>query len=111
MKKIIAIAFILSLVAAPAFAALGEYTDASNPVVPSGEPAAGDTISVLSKNVTMNVVSSASRFTAVSAHTNGSKQFGTSSESTSIFSAAFNGTDVTAPTVSDTTSFTSWTSL
>lgn len=111
MKKIIVVAFVLSLVAAPAFAALGEYTDSSNPVVPSGLTGAGDEISVLSKNVTMNVVSANDAFSAVSAHTSGSKQFGTSSESTSIYSTTFNGADVTAPTVSDTTSFISWTTL
>jgi hypothetical protein len=112
MKKIIAIAFLLTLVAAPAFAA-GEYSSASNPVVPNGLAGAGDTISVLSKNVTANVVSSATRFAATTAHTSGSKQYGTTSESTSIYSSDFEDgvTALVAPTVSDTTSFDGWTEL
>lgn len=104
MKKIIAIAFLITLIAAPAFAALGEYSSTSN-------PGGTNPICVLSKNVTLNVVDSATRFAAASAHTSGSKQFGTTSTSTSIFSTTFNGADLEAPTVSDTTSFTSWTTL
>ena len=51
MKKIIAIAFLITLVAAPVFAA-GEYDSDTNPiVVPSGLADEGDTVSVAGPRV------------------------------------------------------------
>ncbi|MDT8405406.1 hypothetical protein [Sulfuriflexus sp.] len=112
MKKFIVLALALVMFAAPAFA--GEYNSTDAPiVVPGGEPAAGDVISVLSNNVTANVVSSDTSFAAVTAHNSGSKQFGSSSDSTKIYSNPFelNVTNLTDVTASDSSSFSGWTTL
>lgn len=105
MKKVIAIAFLVSLIATPVLAA-----DTFTEEVIGG----GETISVLSKNVTAKVVSNVTAFAAATAHLNGGKQFGVTSTSTSIYATAFTAGDLStlvAPSVSDTTSFANWDTL
>jgi hypothetical protein len=114
MKKIIVIAFLVSLVAAPAFAAV---TNAEfNAGTISGSSTAGPTedISVLSNNVGAAIASNDIQYAATTAHLNGSKQYGSSSQSTKIFSRAFKEgtTPLIVPQTSDTAEFDSdWTSL
>lgn len=110
MKKLMFFV-VLVLFAVPVFAA--DYTTATPPTVPSGLPDAGKVLSTLSNNVVMNVVSSADRYSAVSAHINGSKQFATGTDSTKIYNSAYDATS--APllqlTASDTSQYASWTTL
>lgn len=105
MKKIIAITFMISLFAGTAFAAAPTGSEYTNEIT-GGTPS--ETISVLSNNVGAIVVSSPTAYAATTAHLNGSKQFGSSSESTKLFSATFEEgtTDVLlTPSDSESTDF------
>lgn len=106
MKKILAITVALALFAAPAFAA----TFAGGATITTTY---GD-LSSLSNNVEAAILSgptgAPSAFAATTAHLNGSKEFGSSSESTKIFSQAYDeAAGLTAPSNSDSTDFTSGT--
>lgn len=109
MKKMI-LFVVLVLFAVPALAA--DYTTTTPPTVPTGLADAGKVLSSLSNKVEMNVVSSATMFSAVTAHTSGSKQFATGTDSTKIYSSAYgDGTALLGLTKSDTSEFASWTAL
>jgi len=85
MKKCMLILVALTLFASPVFAA--DFTcvgDAATCKV----NLSGEDISVLSKNVEANVTSSLNAYAATTYHTNGSKQYGASSDSTKIYSEA-----------------------
>ena len=103
MKKIIAITFMFSLLASAAFA-----VDVTNAEF-TGEPVISgtDTISVLSNNVGIVIVSNPTAYAAITAHLNGSKQYGSSSESTKLYSSAFEEgtTELLTPSNSESTDF------
>ena len=110
MNKLM-ILVVLVLFAVPVFAA-GQYTTAAPPKVPGGLPDAGKVLSTLSNNVEMNVVSSHDRYSAVTAHINGSKQYATGTDSTKIYNSAYgDGTALLNITASDTSQYASWTAL
>ena len=72
----------------------------------------GETISVLSNNVTLLHTGNAMTYAAISGHLNGSKIYGSSSEDTKIYSQVSDPVDVVAPTDSDSGDFqTGWTAL
>jgi hypothetical protein len=109
MKKLV-LFVVLVLFAVPVFAA--DYTTATPPKVPTGLPDAGKVLSTLSNNVEMNVVSSHDRYSAVTAHINGSKQYATGTDSTKIYNSAYgDGTALLNITASDTSQYASWTAL
>jgi uncharacterized membrane protein len=115
MKKIIALTFILALFAGSAFAASPTGSEYTTDITGSGDSGVVETISVLSNNVGARVVSNFAAFSATTAHVNGSKQYGTSSETTKIYSAAFEEgtTNLETPSTSDSTDFNSspWSAL
>ena len=93
MKKLFAlllVAMLLTPAAAVAFTE-EEIADTNN----------GETISVLSNNVTLLHTGNALTYAAISGHLNGSKIYGSSSEDTKIFSQVMDPVLVVAPTASD----------
>ena len=113
MKKMIVFTVVLSLLAAPAFAVNVTNAQITGSQVAASAPVA-ENISTLSNNVGIAIISTATAFSATTAHLNGSKQFGTSSETTKIYTQAFEEGDVNliVPTDSTSTQFTgSWTAL
>lgn len=76
------------------------------------DTATGETISVLSNNVTLEWTGTALTYAAITGHLNGSKIYGSSSEDTKIFSQVSDPVSVEAPTNSDSSEFASgWTAL
>ena len=113
MKKIIVFTIALSLLAAPAFAAAVTNADQTGTAIVASAPITED-ISTLSNNVGIAIVSNATAFSANTAHLNGSKQFGTSSETTKIYTRAFEHgtTELVAPTDSTSGEYASgWSAL
>lgn len=115
MKKLILTISMFLLVAGTAFAAAPTGSEYSLAI--SGASSGGPTeqICVLSNNVGSIIVSTDTAFAATTAHINGSKQYGTSSESTKIYSSAFEEgtTDLETPSDSLSTDFNSspWSAL
>lgn len=110
MKKIFVLTILVLLVSTSAFA--GTYGDSAT-ITGSAGASGTETISVLSNNVNLGVLSSPSTFAVTAAHTNGSKKYGTSSDVSNIYAQSYDaGTAVDEPSNSDSGEFASgWTAM
>lgn len=115
MKKIIALASIMLFVTAgPALAVQKSYSSGAL-IQPSLPVTVTGGLSKLSNGVSCTIASNASQFAMNTIHKNGNKEYATSSVDGKIYWKDVTTTSNTAPTVtlsnSDTTDFSSWSSL
>ena len=115
MKKIMIILVAFMLVPSSAFAV--DVTVGGELKSGTGDKDPSVVLSVLSNNVVATVIASADRFSAITKHINGSKNFATSSESTKIYSKSIATENEGSATfeidlaTSDTTEFAAWSPL
>jgi len=107
MKKIFALLLVAMLLSASSALAFKQQE-----IQADGTVAAGETISVLSNKVTLEYLGGPLKYAAITGHDAGSKIYGSSSDSTKIYSQVSDPVTVEAPGASDSSEFSSgWTAL
>lgn len=116
MRKILLLTVAAILAAGPSYAATtttsGQTIDIAVGTSPKQGPVAVTGFSKFSNKVTASISSNGSQYAIIAVHANGDKEYGTASTDGKIFWTPHTvGNAVTAVTNSDTTQFTSWSSL
>lgn len=117
MKKIVLFNILVLLVASSAFAAenastAASFSTAGKKVIGSGGPASAASIGKLSTKVALGWKTSATGYAINTQHQQGTKAYGTSYDSTSIFVTDVKiGTATAVPSKSDSGSFSGWTTM